>query len=259
MKLFGLHFSAVWMLCCCLVYGRGHGVCTQGKLITTINLTTQLQSEILLPCLFEPALTRSNLSTDSSAEWTQINETIVYIVAIKVNGQINFWNHRKRINGFREAAASGNFSILIRNVQLSDLGLYRCQLFRDFNCSLGYKEIQLRLAAVEFSLLNNWQLIAAGGGGGFLLLCLITVCIYYARTKRQEVDVSVNHRSHNCPDVDGQNVEETDEITYASVVVKSRNCHDNKDPINGSASASASVLQNPETVIYASVKQRDKR
>lgn len=31
------------------------------------------------------------------------------------------------------------------------------------------------------------------------------------------------------------------------------------DPINGSASASASVLQNPETVIYASVKQRDKR
>ncbi|KAL1274854.1 hypothetical protein QQF64_027668 [Cirrhinus molitorella] len=215
MKLFGLQFSAVWMLCCCLVYGRGHSLCNAGKLLTRINLTTHLQSEILLPCLFEPALFGSHLTTNSAAEWTQINETTDYILEIIVNVQIRFWNSRhNRIEAFRDAAASGNFSILIKDVQLSDLGLYRCQLFRD-NCSLGYKEIQIR----------------------------------------QRVDASVNDRSHNCHDEDGQIVE----IVYASVVVKSRNCHDNKvlnnNPINGSASEPV----NPEMVLYATVKQRDRR
>ncbi len=79
---------------------------------------------------------------NSSAVWTQINETIDYIVEIKVNAHESFWNNRhNRIEAFRAAAASGNFSILIKDVQLSDLGLYRCELFRDINCSLGYKEI----------------------------------------------------------------------------------------------------------------------
>ncbi|XP_016380883.1 uncharacterized protein LOC107718353 [Sinocyclocheilus rhinocerous] len=192
MKLFGLYFSSVWMLCCCccLVYGRGHGLCIKEKRITKIYLTTELQSKVLLPCLFEPALFGSDLTMNSSAVWTQINNEMVdYILEIIVNGQISFWNNRhNRINGFCDAAASENFSILIRDVRLSDLGLYRCQLYRDFNCSLGYKEIEISLAAVEFSLLSNWQLIAAGGGGGFLLLCLISVCVYYTWTKRPAVD-----------------------------------------------------------------------
>lgn len=190
MKRFGLYFSAVWILCrcCCLVCGRDQGVCSVGKLITRINLTTELQSEILLPCLFKPALTGSNLNVNSSAVWNQITETIDGIVEIKVNDHEMFWNNRgNRIKAFRAAAAaSGNFSILIEDVQLSDLGLYRCEHFRDTNCSLGYKEINIRLAA-EFSLLNNWQLIVAGGGG-FFLLCLITVCVYCTWTKRPAVD-----------------------------------------------------------------------
>ncbi|XP_016416674.1 uncharacterized protein LOC107746858 [Sinocyclocheilus rhinocerous] len=205
MKLFGLCFSAVWILCCCccLVYGRGQDVCNEGKHVTRINLATELQSEILLPCLFEPALTGSNPTMNLGAVWTQINETINYIVEIEVNCAESFWNNRRnRIKAFSAAAASGNFSILIRDVQLSDLGLYRCELFRDVNCSLGYKEIEISLAAVEFSLLNNWQLVVAGGG--FLLLCLITVCVYYTWTKLQTVEASVNHTSHNCHDVEGK-------------------------------------------------------
>ncbi|XP_058630801.1 uncharacterized protein si:dkey-65b12.12 isoform X4 [Onychostoma macrolepis] len=172
--------------CLCPIFHTGHGVCNERKLVTRINLTTELQSEILLPCLFEQALTGSNLTMNSVAEWTQINENIDFIVEIKVNGHESFWNNRhNRIKAFRDAAASGNFSILIRDVQLSDLGLYRCKLYTDINCSLGYKEIEISLAAVEFSLLNNWQLIVAGGGGGFLILFMITVCVYYAWTKRE--------------------------------------------------------------------------
>ncbi|XP_016091332.1 uncharacterized protein [Sinocyclocheilus grahami] len=177
--------------CPFLILHTGHGLCIKEKLITKIYLTTELQSKVLLPCLFEPALFGSDLTMSSSALWTQINnETVDYILEIIVNGQISFWNNRhNRINGFGDAAASENFSILIRDVRLSDLGLYRCQLYRDFNCSLGYKEIEISLAAVEFSLLRNWQLIAAGGGGGgFLLLCLVSVCVYYTWTKRAAVD-----------------------------------------------------------------------
>ncbi|XP_016326725.1 uncharacterized protein LOC107676645 [Sinocyclocheilus anshuiensis] len=259
MKLFGLYFSAVWMLCCCccLVYGRGHGLCIKEKLITKIYITTELQSKVLLPCLFEPALFGSDLTMNSSAVWTQINKTVDYILEIIVNGQISVWNNRhNRINGFRDAAASENFSILIRDVRLSDLGLYRCQLYRDFNCSLGYKEIEISLAAVEFSLLSNWQLIAAGGGG-FLLPCLISVCVYYTWTKRQTVNESVNHRSHYCHDVDG---ETNADITYASVVFKSHNCHDNEVLLNNDAvNVSASELVSSEKVLYATVKQRDRR
>lgn len=81
---------------------------------------------------------------NSGAVWTQINETIDYIVEIRVNARESFWNSRlNRMNAFHDAAASGNFSMLIRDVQLSDLGLYRCELFRDINCSLGYQEIEI--------------------------------------------------------------------------------------------------------------------
>ncbi|XP_043096341.1 uncharacterized protein LOC122345891 isoform X1 [Puntigrus tetrazona] len=185
MKLFELCFPAVWILSCCVFSGRGHGVCTVGNLIKRINLTTELSSEILLPCLYEPALKGSHLTEESFADWIQIKTNTDYIVEISVNGQESFWNNRQhRIKVFREVAGSGNFSLLIRDVQLSDLGLYRCEIFRGINCSLGYVEIEISLATVEISLLSNWRLIAAGGGG-FLLLCLITVCFYCMLAKRE--------------------------------------------------------------------------
>ncbi|KAK9974492.1 hypothetical protein ABG768_022583 [Culter alburnus] len=255
-------------------FHTGHNVCQQ-KLISRVSLSTELQSEILLPCLFEAALFGSDLTTSSSAIWTQITTTVDYIVDIKVNVPESFWNNRNgRIQAFRDRSGSGNFSILISNVQRSDLGLYRCELFRESNCSLGYREISLSL--VEFSQLN-WQLIVAGGG--FLLLCLITVCVYYTWTKRQTVNATIEHGSRNCHDSYGETVDEItyasvthkphnchdskgetgDEITYASVSHKPRNCHDsevhvNSKPINGSASEHV----NSETVLYASVKKRDK-
>ncbi|XP_051531156.1 uncharacterized protein si:dkey-65b12.12 isoform X1 [Myxocyprinus asiaticus] len=236
--LFGLNFSLVCMLWgCCHV--RGHGVC-QNNLITRINLTTELQSEILLPCYSEPALFGSNMTANVSVEWTHISTPVDFIVEIKVSGEVLFWNHRgKRIKAFPDFAGSGNFSILIRDVQRSDLGLYRCELFREFNCSLGYKDTQLSLTAIEFSLLNNWQLMLAASGG-VLLLCVFIGCGYYTWTKRKTVYASVDHNSPDCHDNEGQ---AGDEITYGSVAYKPHNCIDS----NG---------QRVDEVTYASVAHK---
>lgn len=130
-------------------FHTGHNVC-QRKLISRVNLFTELQSEILLPCLFEAALFGSDLTM--SAVWDQISTTVNGIVEIPVNQQERFWNHRDgRIQTFRDRSGSGNFSILISNVQRSDLGLYRCELFRESNCSLAYREIS------EYLIYNSLQ------------------------------------------------------------------------------------------------------
>ncbi|XDV20401.1 hypothetical protein PO909_025734 [Leuciscus waleckii] len=110
-----------------------HNIC-QKKLISRVSVSTELQSEILLPCLFEAALFGSNLTTRSSALWTHINTTVYYIVDILVNDQPRFWSYRRgRIKALSDR--SGNFSIMISDVQRSDLGLYHCELFRESNFS----------------------------------------------------------------------------------------------------------------------------
>ncbi|KAI7789496.1 hypothetical protein IRJ41_004021 [Triplophysa rosa] len=209
-----------------------------------INLTTKLQSEILLPCYFDSAFIKLNQNQETSVVWSHFNTTIIYIVDIKVNGDPAFWDSRKgRIKALSYISGSGNFSILIHNVQVSDLGLYRCELFKESNCSLLYKEMSLT------SPINNWLLII--GGGGFLLLCLITACGCYTWTKRPTVP-----SAHNCPANDA--VGKTDEITYASVVHKPR--HDSNalvvDMDKNSSTTSASDHLNSETVLYARVNER---
>ncbi|XP_051965095.1 uncharacterized protein si:dkey-65b12.12 [Xyrauchen texanus] len=243
--LFGLNISWVWLLlCCCHV--RGHGVC-QSYLVTRTNLTTELQSEILLPCYFEPAFSGSILTV--SVVWTHINTPDDSIVEIKVSGEVLFWNQRgKRIKAFPNLSGSGNFSILIRDVQRSDLGLYRCEVYRESNCSLGFKHTHLSLTAFKLSLLNNWQLMLAAGGG-VLLLCVFTACCYYTRTKKKTVYGSVDHNSPECQDNEGQ---AGYEITYASVAYKPHNSV-NSDGQNVDEITYASVAHKPHNCVHSDV------
>ncbi|XP_056312960.1 uncharacterized protein LOC130228552 [Danio aesculapii] len=226
------------------------------KLITRINVTTELESNVLLPCLFDPDLFRSKLDINSSADWSHINTSVQHIAELKVNGESMFWNNRHgRIKAFSAQSGSLNFSILINKVQSSDLGLYQCELFRDINCSLAYTEISLAL--VEFSLFDNWQLVVAAAGGGLLLLCLISLCVYYTWIKWQALISSpVEHGSYNCQDnIPGQ----TDEVTYASIVHKPSH-HQESEVLANKTPANASEFEhvNSESVLYAAVKRRDK-
>ncbi|XP_073807358.1 uncharacterized protein si:dkey-65b12.12 isoform X2 [Danio rerio] len=258
MKLFGLCFSAGVMMicCCCLIHVRGNGVCKR-NLITRINVTTELESNVLLPCLFDLDLFRSKLITNSSAVWSQISTTVQHIVEIKVNGESSFWDNRRgRIKAFSSQSGSGNFSILINKVQSSDLGLYQCELFREFNCSLAYTEISLAL--VEFLFLDNWRLVvAAATGGGFLLLSLVSLSVYFAWIKRQAlISAPVEHGANNClNNIPGQ----TDEVTYASINHKPRH-HQESEVLANKSPTNAYKFEhiNSETVLYAAVKRRDK-
>ncbi|KAL6463863.1 hypothetical protein MHYP_G00282540 [Metynnis hypsauchen] len=109
-----------------------------------INVTTDLESDVLLPCNFKATLLGSNKTADIAAVWSQTTIPADNLVEIKLQGEVSFWNNRdKRIKTFPKLSESGNFSILLRNVQQSDLGLYRCELHEGINCMIAYQEVQL--------------------------------------------------------------------------------------------------------------------
>ncbi|XP_055055972.2 uncharacterized protein [Misgurnus anguillicaudatus] len=240
-------FGMLMLWCCWLMHVKGQDVC-QSNLTQRINLTTELQSEILLSCYFGEAFIKTNQTPNASVVWTHIYETSRDIVEVPVSGEAKFWNSRQgRIKAFSHISGSGNFSILIKNVTKSDLGLYQCKLYRDSNCFQHYMEINISLAPMKI----YWQLLL--GGGGFLLVCLIPACAFYTWTKRQTVPSS--HDGHNS---DGQTFEQTDEITYASVVHR-RNDSNALMSENNTSTPESDLLNSETDVLYATVKERGRQ
>ncbi|KAG9281681.1 hypothetical protein AMEX_G231 [Astyanax mexicanus] len=116
----------------------------RNELISRINFSTPLQSDVLLPCNFNSSLLGSDLTADIAAVWSYKNITEDNLLEISLQGVVMFWNNRGgRINPFPKLSTSGNFSILLHKVNKSDLGLYRCELFNGINCSIAYQEIIL--------------------------------------------------------------------------------------------------------------------
>ncbi|XP_017570336.2 uncharacterized protein LOC108437635 [Pygocentrus nattereri] len=178
--LFELRFFGLWTLWwCCLVTGSGG---CQMPYVGGINLTTDLQSDVLLPCNFEAILLRSNQTSDIVAVWSHRTIPAHNLVEFRPQGVIVFWKNRGgRIKTFTKLSESGNFSILLRNVQQSDLGLYRCELHEGINCSIVYQEVQLGVAAVS----EYQESIIAEASGGAVLVLLLTACVCYIGTKRR--------------------------------------------------------------------------
>ncbi|KAL7838096.1 hypothetical protein AOLI_G00265000, partial [Acnodon oligacanthus] len=177
--LFELRFFGLWTLCwCCLVTGsRG----CQMQYVGKSSVTTDLQSDVLLPCNFKSTLLGSNQTADMAAVWRQTTTPADNLVEISLQGKVRFWNNRdRRIKTFPKLSESGNFSILLRNVQQSDLGLYRCDLHEGINCMIAYQEVQLGLAAVS----EYQKTIIAGTSGGAAVLLLFTACVYYIGPKQ---------------------------------------------------------------------------
>ncbi|KAK2911821.1 hypothetical protein Q8A67_003954 [Cirrhinus molitorella] len=113
--------------------------------MTNVKLSIELQSDVLLPCFFKSDLLNSNQTNETCVVWTHLNSTYKNIVEISLDGETKFWNNQGgRIRKFPKLPESEllDFSIQIRNVQQSDLGIYHCNLFRQ-TCLLAYKRIEL--------------------------------------------------------------------------------------------------------------------
>ncbi len=141
-----------------MFFFTGLNVC-RGDQITNVSLPTELQSEVLLPCFFESDFLNSNQTNESCVVWTHLNSTNREIVEIGLDGEAKFWNNRLgRINTFPKLPESEllDFSIQIRNVQQSDLGVYHCTLFRETGCLLAYKRIELHNGKWERCWLKSY-------------------------------------------------------------------------------------------------------
>ncbi|KAL1274856.1 hypothetical protein QQF64_027670 [Cirrhinus molitorella] len=162
---------------------HGLNVC-QGVLISNVNVSTELQSDVLLPCSFESDLLNSKLTNDTCVVWTHLNSTNREIVEIPLDGEAKFWSSRRgRIKTFPKLPESELlcFSIQIRNVQQSDLGVYHCNLFSETSCLLTYKRIQLHnlnseAAGVSVNSLT-WPITAGAAGGAAMLVVLLVLVL----------------------------------------------------------------------------------
>ncbi|XP_036436925.1 uncharacterized protein LOC118815100 [Colossoma macropomum] len=204
----------------------------KNKLISSINVTTELQSDVLLPCNFEATLLGSNQTADIAAVWSQRTIPADNLVEISLQGEVMFWNNRGgRIKTFPKLSESGNFSILLRNVQQSDLDLYRCELHEGINCMIAYQEINLKsIGAVSEGFLSL-PITAGALGGGIILLGLLIISYFCAKRSRNSSDKTVCKNTLN-------------NSIYNTVLYQEQ-----------SSRAREEEGISPDTVVYATVKK----
>ncbi|XP_060719597.1 uncharacterized protein LOC132841315 isoform X4 [Tachysurus vachellii] len=189
-------FFSVWMLHGCWMFVKGELLCKR-ELLKRCNVSAELQSDVLLPCNFDPVLLGSNKTADVAVVWKQINTTTHGLLEISQHGVERFWNNRNgRVKHFPKLSASGNFSILLKKVQSYDLGLYSCELHHGTNCSIGYQEIQLGQDLA--SAFHQANIITAATTGA-VVLCIIIISVCYVITKRKPQPHPENHDNWSNP------------------------------------------------------------
>ncbi|KAJ8412418.1 hypothetical protein AAFF_G00127540 [Aldrovandia affinis] len=189
-------YLTLWMIlscglvCAVSVMGQSH--CRRAPQPTTF-LTAALNSDILLPCNFKPSLLQEAQSGDVATVWTQDTVANPNLVELKLSGQPLFWNTKgSRVMVFPHLFHEGNFSILIKMVEKSDLSLYYCELFDGVNCSMAHQEVELRLREVLTAemwarvIVDNWYYIAAGGTAFVFLLVCCACCVRYRCVKPRQ-------------------------------------------------------------------------
>ncbi|XP_066505729.1 uncharacterized protein [Hoplias malabaricus] len=177
---FGITHWTLWISTWHLFYSSGESPC-KSELILSLNVTTVLQSDVLLPCNFSPGLIGLNTTADIAAVWSHRNMTVDNLVEITLQGQTMYWkNYNRQIKTFSSVSASGNFSILLRNVTQSDEGLYQCDLFNGTGCRIAYQDIFLNIlqqSVFQSALAYYWSIIAGGGTATLILLLVSFFCV----------------------------------------------------------------------------------
>ncbi|KAK3509306.1 hypothetical protein QTP70_028565 [Hemibagrus guttatus] len=182
----------------CFFLFTGESLCKK-ELLKRSNVSTELQSDVLLPCNFDPALLGSDKTADIAVVWKQMNTTRHGLLEISLRGEASFWDSKdRRIKHFPKLSESGNFSILLQKVQPYDLSLYTCELFNGTNCSIGYQEVELQSNQQNLAPGFSQPVIITGTTTGAVLLCLFVAYVFYIfKTRKPQPHPESVHS--NCP------------------------------------------------------------
>ncbi|KAI1893538.1 hypothetical protein AGOR_G00124760 [Albula goreensis] len=146
-----------------------------------VTLSTQLNSEVILPCLLELAMSDDHMNV----VWTQSSSGA--LLEMTQAGHINFNDPREgRVKVFPNNGI-GNFSIRIDQLQNSDLGEYCCKGANVSACSVvevSSDDSGAHDVVVAF-IMKNWYLICAGGAL-IILLIICVCCAYWVKQRKKD-------------------------------------------------------------------------
>ncbi|KAG7471291.1 hypothetical protein MATL_G00122730 [Megalops atlanticus] len=189
-----------------LVSSQGRSPC-ESRCSEPVRLTTQLDSEVLLPCEFRaklPVQAQRGNNVTVSWKWTPTQVKVKQsgdlkdLVRIRQSGLVYFSDPRNgRVKVFPTLSGVGNFSILIDRLQDSDLGRYCCEIPpNEATCSMVV--ISHSSGAenkVGTFMLGNWYFFVAGGALFFFLLIPCVCCVKFQRREMNETPDYINTRT----------------------------------------------------------------
>ncbi|KAK2881220.1 hypothetical protein Q8A67_018488 [Cirrhinus molitorella] len=131
-----------------------------------VTINASLKSEVLLPCNF----VIGNYNETESVNWEHYSR----LVTITINGKILFDSPTEgRVNVFPLLSKHGNFSILIHDLQASDIGTYFCKLNSECRRVNIIERPDISQKTEDLSSNQNSWLFFFAGAGLFILLFII--------------------------------------------------------------------------------------
>nr|XP_021330012.1 uncharacterized protein LOC110439200 [Danio rerio] len=129
---------------------------------TDVSINASLKSQVFVPCHFNTSL------NNETVIWSHNDDTLVKIIA---DGRIYFDNPREgQVTAFPLLVEEGNFSILIHDLDSSEVGVYFC-VWNSECWRVRITEIQNH-SSQEMYYLSPWFYFAAGAGL-FIMLFIV--------------------------------------------------------------------------------------
>ncbi|XP_067307938.1 uncharacterized protein [Pseudorasbora parva] len=200
-----MYITHLWIFFGALV--SSHALDRWNRRCTEVAISASLKSEVFLSCHFNISFGRETVT------WSHFsNGAFSSLLRIMHNGSIYFDSPQRQVSVFPLLFNDGNFSILIHDLEPSDIGPYFCEL----SSECRRLEIRESERPVEKSLdeLNPWFYFAAGAG--LLILLFITFSLFSKfcgkHTNRSSKSNHVNEvqSEGNNPPVETQNTESSE-------------------------------------------------
>ncbi|XP_077064925.1 uncharacterized protein LOC143716319 isoform X2 [Siphateles boraxobius] len=175
---------------------------------TEVTINASLKSEVFLPCHF-------NISLDNETDtvkWTH-KFNGAPLLRIMNNGSIFFDTTEGRVSVFPLLFKGGNFSILIHDLEPSDIGPYFCERSSErWRVEITESEPQVERRPDE---LNAWLYFAAGAGLFILLFIGLSLFSKYCakhtkRSSKSNPGNGVQSEGNNRPE-ETQNTERSEQ------------------------------------------------